>query len=433
MTSISPSHVTRADRGPSRRFACLGAFALAITAASFPALAEPKISPELAQRLTPAQLAAYRAYLSARGTFDKQLEMYWALIEERRDHRRRKRSTGQPFVAADFIAEQPPKYQGPAMPPDVAQIIASLEPPSDPKEVKELPTVRDFLNAARHYYGFVPAPIAEREFKRRYAIEALAAGLSKTQVVRVYALETGGQGTVDMQAGIDPITKTGKPISSALGYAQLLHANSISELVKYGEQFIQRLSALAADPSVPPAHAQTLPAKIAAVQKMLTVARSVPNEWSQHQKIAQTPQGYGIHALNLDADIGPWLQVVKLKGLLTMAAENGRANLTGAELELMNLAGPRTGLDMMDPVGRGVPTANFFSQGGYYRNTIVREKTAAQLLTALDERMNVNALKPGAIEFAAVFDEVLAGLPPRPGPSRAEKPEKTKDVFASDR
>ena len=48
-------------------------------------------------------------------------------------------------------------------------------------------------------------------------------------------------GTADMQAGIHPITKKGKPISSALGYAQLLHANTIGELVKHGDMFITRL------------------------------------------------------------------------------------------------------------------------------------------------------------------------------------------------
>ena len=72
----------------------------------------------------------------------------------------------------------------------------------------------------------------------------------------------------------------------------------------------------------------------------------------------------------------------------------------------MNLAGPRTGLEMMTPVGRNMPTANFFSEGGYYRNTIVRDKTAAELLAALNDRMEVNVKKPGAIEFAQIFDEV---------------------------
>ena len=48
-----------------------------------------------------------------------------------------------------------------------------------------------------------------------------------------------------------------------------------------------------------------------------------------------------------------------------------------------------------------MPTSNFFSEGGYYRNTIVREKTAAELLSALNDRMEVNIKKPGAVEFAA--------------------------------
>jgi hypothetical protein len=61
---------------------------------------------------------------------------------------------------------------------------------------------------------------------------------------------------------------------------------------------------------------------------------------------------------------------------------------------------------MMTPLGRAMPTANFFSEGGYYRNTIVREKTAAELLAALEQRMEANLKKPGAVEFAQVFDEL---------------------------
>ena len=77
-----------------------------------------------------------------------------------------------------------------------------------------------------------------------------------------------------------------------------------------------------------------------------------------------TPSGLGIHALNLDADVGPWLQVLKLKGLKEAAEAAGRGRqLSGAEIELMNLAGPRTGLEMMTPLGRTMPTSNFFSEG----------------------------------------------------------------------
>jgi hypothetical protein len=228
--------------------------------------------------------------------------------------------------------------------------------------------------------------------------------------VRVYALETGGLGTYDMQSGIHPMTKRGRPISSALGYAQLLHANSTGELVKNGEAFAKRLTAMAEAPGVSRARAAELKAKAGILRKMLRAARSVPFKWSAHQRFAGTPPGLGIHALNLDADIGPWMQVMKLKSLKEMAARHGYADLSGAEIELMNLAGPGTGLEMMTPLGRKMPTTNFFSEGGYSRNPVVHNKTAAELLAALDARMEVHLKKPGSIEFAQIFDEVARKL-----------------------
>ncbi len=389
----------------------------------------PVIPPALAEKLNATQARAYALHLEQRGRFDKQLEMYWALVDERRDHRRRKFTAKLAYTPDDYVREQPPKYAGAPVPPDVAKIIADMTPPSPDKG---LPGVADYLTSAKANYGFAPTFIAERDFKRRFALEALTAGLSKTQVVRVYALETGGDGTFDMQAGIHPITKQGRPISSALGYAQLLHANSVSELVKHGDGFVQRLIAMAQQTQTGTPRNVELNAKITALQKMIRVARSVPNEWREHQKLAQTPVGSGIHTLNLDGDVGPWLQVLKLKGLLTTAAnEAGRTALSGAELELMNLAGPRTGLEMMQPVGRTMPTTNFFSQQGYYRNTIVREKSGAELLAALEEKMNTHILKPGAVEFEQVFDEVAGGGQPRAQRAPAVQPFGPQSVFTA--
>jgi hypothetical protein len=359
----------------------------------------------LADRLTPAQLTAYETYRAARDPFERQLKAYWSRVEAKRDARKAKRMLGQDYEPEDYVATQPPKYAGPDLAPDIARIVAEVKPPVPERP---LATVADFLENAKEHYGFVPTPTTEREFKRRYAQEALAVGLSKDQVVRIYALETGGQGTYDMQSGYNPITKAGKPISSALGYAQLLHANSTSELVKHGERFARRLLAMAASPGTPHEHAEALKAKAAIVRRMLKAARSIPNEWGHHVRFAGTPAGLGIHALNLDADVGPWLQVLKLKGLKDDAAAAGRETLGGDQIELMNLAGPRTGLEMMMPVAQNMPTSNFFSEGGYYRNTIVREKTAAELLKALNERMEVNIKKAGAVEFAQIFDEVGA-------------------------
>ncbi len=366
----------------------------------------PFIATEVSARLAPQQLAAYRAYLTARADFERQSQVYWTLVDERRENRRRKHAQQKAYTADDYVLEQPPKYDGPALAPEIAAQVAAAKPaePDKPQD-KPMAALADYLASARDLYAFVPERISEHEFKRRYAADALAVGLSKDQVVRVYALETGGRGTYDMQAGIDPDTRQGRPISSAMGYAQLLAANSVNELVRHGELFITRLEA---QPRA------TSRAKAEILRAMLRRARSVPNEWRDHQKFALTPEGQGIHAINLDADIGPWLQVLKLKGLLeTAAKEAGRTSLTGAELELMNLAGPRTGLEMLQPVGRQVPTANFFAEAAYYRNSVVREKTGAQLLAALDERMQSGLKKPGSLDFAMAFDEVASGLPGR--------------------
>lgn len=421
-TVTAPS---RSRGGPGRYVALVMAMAIV----SFGGLVSASpgrasgIPPEIVAALTPQQLTAYQNYLRVRGAFDRQLEMYWALVEERRGNRRKKYQMRLAFDVSDYVTEQPPKYTGPPMPADVQAIIDRVRPRQPPTE---LPSVADFLESARTVYGFQPTRTTEKQFKRSYAIEALAAGLTRDQVVRVYALETGGRGTFDMQAGIDPDTKKGRPISSALGYAQLLHANSISELVKHGDSFIQRLHAMAQRADVPGAQRIALLGKANVLRKMLTQARKVPNEWSAHQALAKTSVGLGIHALNLDADIGPWLQVLKLRGLLdTARREAGRTTLTGAELELMNLAGPRTGLEMMQPIGRTMPTANFFSQQGYYRNTIVREKNGAQLLQAIEERMEAGLKKPGSIEFLQAFDEVEAGgarVTPRPRSQEPREP-----------
>src|SRR5690606_17388466 len=158
---------------------------------------------------------------------------------------------------------------------------------------------------------FVPERISEQEFKRRDALEALAHGLSKEQVVRVYALETGGRGTHDMQAGINPQTGRGRPISTALGYAQLLHANSVNELVKHGASFSARLQRTAETPGIDPARAAARQERARVVLQMMASAKTVPIDWYAHVKFAGTRNGLGIHALNLDGDIGPMLQVIK--------------------------------------------------------------------------------------------------------------------------
>ncbi len=387
-----------------RRFSALLAFVMLLVGWSGFAIAAG--DPRVTARLNDEQRRVYAGWAGARAIHDREQDAYWSAVSARRGERRRKMSAGANVTAADFVMQYPPKYTGPALRPDIAKIMAEVDPPSPAGEITTLP---EMLAAARQLYRFEPGLIPEREFKRRYAVEALALGLTKEQVVRVYALETGGRGTFDMQAGINPDTKAGRAISTAMGYAQLLAANSIDELVRFGDGFIVRLQAMASQPGTPPERARELAAKVDVLRAMLRVGRGVPREWSRHVELSRTPPGFGIHVLNLDGDVGPWLQVIKLKGIKDLAEQKGRTSLSPAELELMNLAGPSTGLEMMDPAGGAAPTANFFSRAGYYRNTIVREKTGAELLAAIDNRMTENMVRPGSVEFAVVFDEVIGG------------------------
>jgi hypothetical protein len=377
--------------------------ALAIGSTPHAATAQ-RIPDDLAAKLSERQIAAYRAHLAARSAYDRKLDAYWADVDERREGRRAKRRSDTPFSAPDYVAEHPPQYDGPPMPGDVAKIIAGMRPPQP--EPDELPGLHDFLAAAKSQYGYVPAATTEREFKRRYAMEALRVGLTKAQVIDVYALETGGRGVYDMQAGIDPESRRGRPISTALGYAQLLAGNSVNEVARHGPTFVTRLEEMARAPGVARQRSIYLRRKAAILRKMVRAAKSVPYQWSRHVALGNTPRGQGIHALNLDPDVGPWLQVIKLRGVLDHGLQAGRTGLSGPELELMNLAGPGTGLEMMTPVGRKMPTSNFFARGAYYRNTIVREKNGAELLAALEQRMRVNEKNKGAIEFGQIFDEI---------------------------
>lgn len=356
---------------------------------------------------------AFEKYLAAKTFHEAAVDAFWAKVNAKRKTRRSKKRKGQVLTAKDYVNDYPPKYDGPVLSEKLSRAwtkYLTADTVKKTKKRRELPGLPVYLAAAKDVYGFVPDRILEREFKRRYAKEALRLGLNSDQVVRVYALETSGLGTADMQAGIHPIRRTGKPISSALGYAQLLAANSINELQKHGNTFLRRLEDLARDPSISDSRRKQLKTKIAAVRKMKKRVDGIPKRWSSHQKFARTQAGKGIHPINIDGDIGPWLQVIKLKGIHDTAKRAGRPGIGPTELELMNLAGPGTGLEMLTSVGLSVSTVNFFSRRGYERNTIVRGGTSKDLLRKLSDRMDINVKNSGAREFYEVFEEAARQL-----------------------
>jgi hypothetical protein len=362
--------------------------------------------PARAQSAPPsgAALADYQArlaqYLQARQAYDAEAEAYWSAVSEKRRARNAKRRNHMPIGLADYVLSQPPRYDGPPRP------LNPTAPGPTPSEKPPIPLIADFLQAAAEQYGFVPQrPVSELVFKRAYARAASAAGLTREQIVGVYAFETGGNGTYDMQAGVSPTRP--RAISPAIGYNQLLSTNSISLLAEHGGRLLaalrQKAKALTGN-----AKAAML-SKIEALKRMIAYSRSVPDRWSEHDRLAKTTVGgMGIHAAILDIDIGPLLQVQKLVNSVRFARAKGyTAPLSAAELELMNLTGDGNGFDMvtMPRVMREwVPTANFFQRSGYERNPVARRTAVvAGLLADIEGKMMRASRAPGAKDLAAAF------------------------------
>ncbi|MDB5601255.1 MAG: hypothetical protein JWN71_3299 [Xanthobacteraceae bacterium] len=372
-----------------------------------PGLALAAPGPRLAQTAPvdmDAALAQYQqqmaAYTAAREAYEEVAGPYWAAITEKRRLRVAKRRDRQPVDFDDYVLTQPPTYTGPKRPVD------PLARPEEAPQRAYVPVVADFLEAAATHYKFVPQrPRDELEYKRAYAQAAAAAGLTRDQIVRVYVFECGGNGKYDLQAGLE-YRADARAISSALGYNQLLHINSVSLLAERGDGILKSLHAKAA--RLTGADKTKLEHKIAIVKRMITASRTVPRQWSQHEKLAKTPQGYGMHALVLDVDVGPLLQTQKLLDSVVFAQRHGMERpLTAAELEMMNLTGDGNGIDMvMMPaeMRTQVPTSNFFQRNGYERNPVaIRNNTVAKLLAATDAKMDRETNAPGAKDLAAAY------------------------------
>ncbi len=339
-------------------------------------------------------------YQQARAAFEQDASAYWSAIADKRRTRNAKRRDHQPIDAEDYVLTQPPVYTGPKRPINPAP---EPEPPRPPH--KAIPVVADLLQAAQQQFQFTPQrPSSELEFKRAYARVASAAGLTREQAVRVYSFETGGTGNYDVQSGIEHGGT--RAISTAIGYNQLLTTNSVELVAEQGGEIVRALTAKAAQLSGPARKA--MDTKIAVFKRMLAVARSVPDDWSAHARIADTQQGWAIHAMVLDIDVGPLLQTHKLLTSVIFAREKGYTRpLTAAELEMMNLTGDGTGLDMVtmpQALREQVPTSNFFQRSGYERNPVaIRHNTVAKLLAVTDARMDSNSNLPGARDLAAAF------------------------------
>src|SRR5260221_6404487 len=378
--------------------------AAAIDAATLPATTVGA----MAQSASPGAIGKDRRkqkeYLEARAAFDQGADAYWNSSAEKRRGRNAKRRDRQTITLDDYVLTQPPVYAGPRRP--VNPSPEAVEP-REPRERKRIPVVADLLKAAAEHFQFAPQrPAGELEFKRAYARVASAAGLTREQAGRGYSFETGGNGNHDMQSGLSAARPGSRAISTAIGYNQLLTTNSVELLAEQGPEFVRALTAKAA--LLSGSQRQAMDHKIAVLKRMVALSRSGPDEWAAHEKIGNTPQGWAIHAMVLDIDVGPLLQTHKLLTSVIFALASGFMRpLTAAELEMMNLTGDGTGLDMVtmpQAMREQVPTSNFFQRSGYERNPVaIRNNTVAKLLDVTDSRMDSNSNLPGARELAAAF------------------------------
>lgn len=342
-------------------------------------------------------------YEEARQQFEAIAQPYWSSIAEKRKDRVAKRRAGEPISLPDYVLDQPPVYQGPQRPVDPFPEAQQTPAPQQ----KPIPVVADFVRNAAAEYGFVPErPKTEIDFKRAYARFAASAGITKQQAVRIYGFESGGNGKYDVQAGLEYDIPGAHAISTALGYNQLLNTNSVELLAEQGDRFLGLLSAkggtLSGNAKV------AFDAKVEILKTMIAFSRTVPDDWSEHERLAATPKGLAIHSLNLDIDLGPMLQTQKLLDSVLFAKRKGKTEpLTAAELEMMNLTGDGNGYDMIslpDAMRPSVPTSNFFQRAGYERNGVaIRNNTVQQLILATDSKMDKETELQGAKDLATSF------------------------------
>ena len=332
----------------------------------------------------------YEAWRNAYNAYNKQATAYWDQISAKRKLRNEKRAHGQTIELTDYVLSQPPLYSGPAKP--------STGKTTGPS--RSIPSVDDFIAASKRVYGFQPErPSNESEFMRSYVNAAQEIGLNREQLVSIYAFETGGDGTHDLQSGMIKGKANARPISTAIGYNQLVATASVSLMWEYGNDIAKELRQKAQQASG--TERTKLLEKANVVERMTAKAKTVPHNWGAQSELAKTDAGLGMHAMTMDKDVGPLLQIHKLRTSLTFLRRKGVSRpLSGAELEMLNLTGDGNGYDMVTMPSQyraKVPTANFFLRPGYERNPVaIRNNTVAALLDATESKMETNMQKDGA-------------------------------------
>lgn len=392
-------------------FFSIVAFALCLLVWSPPFVGEAKAA------TYQEQLSAYRA---AYREFEGRSKRYWAEIARKKSIRSKLRKSGKKIKQKHYVLEQPPKYTGPKRPknPNAGPIVKK------PPKKSTLPTANRLRAAMKKLYGVSLPQYAEKDFKLAYAREAQRYGLSAEQVIGVYALETGGKGPFDLVSGegivrnkkCKLVKRVGRPLSSALGYFQLLNANTSSTVAgnargSEAQRFANRLRAMAKQERGKRKRELKLKAKlldtmVADMKSAISRMDVKKNNWAEYRALGRTELGYAIHALNLDLDIGPMIQMSKLAFVRSYAIKKGLGDPASDRLELMNLVGYPRGALMLDPVAFKVPTANFVKQREIRANyAVLGDKTVEQSVAKIRRVIGKRKKECGSVEFLKMWNK----------------------------
>jgi len=318
-------------------------------------------------------------YKQAKERFDTRLKDYWTNV-------------GKTRKADSFVTDFPPRYEGPAKPKGTVEA----------KEPKTLPRLNDMLDGSRNLNRLITGDpnqpdyairrVSEDQFKQSYAAEVLKTGTANglppetvRNIVRsIYAFESGGAGTHELLSGMpQDLLKEDKPgettiadqrrafrpVSTAIGYTQMLQYNTVRQFDVNGGEISTRLRQMAQED---PTRAQELNTKAQTVEQLQTLVRQELKSFAKAN--AEGPQdkrkayldkdgnptdlcredfaksdiklpgrditgrqlASSLHAFHMDGDVGPILQSAELKDLLKFAKENDFAGLLNQQKEAFN-------------------------------------------------------------------------------------------------
>lgn len=305
-------------------------------------------------------------YATEHAKYEKELDAYWERVDKAKSQ-------------GEFITDFPPFYEGPPKPPGL---------PGSPAHTSTLPTISDMLGEStklnRIAFGagqpdFSVNQIGEDAFKQRYAEEAARVGkqlgLTKPQVEqvaeRLFEFETGGWGHADTLSGMTQKLALSDdtyarehfhPASTAIGYNQLLMMTTMREIDQHGGDIADRLSQMATED---PARASELNQKAQLMRalgdvvhkELLDFAKANPGKSyfdaqgnpkealyadfaNSRQPTATGLTGRelaeGLHALNIDGDVGPIIQAECLGDEMRYAQQHNFGQLLDQRVKSMN-------------------------------------------------------------------------------------------------